>query len=723
MTSTLTYDIVIATDCRLPAGNAASVADEIRAQAQAGYRTGLLHLPSPQLTGSEPFAPGLRDALDTGAAELVLSADKVEARLMTVRHPAVLVDPPAEVPKIDAEHVVLTVNQTPAGVRRKTSNYDVDHVHGVAERVLGRPPVWAPIGPRIRQELTAYADRVPIHAEDWTPVLDVSGWRVGRDRFVGDRPVIGRHTAEHWSKWPRHRIDVLEAYPDDPRYEVRILGSLETPGQILGRIPPNWSSLPFGSVPSREFLTGVDFFVYFHHQKLTEPFGRAIVEALATGAVAIVPRYLEPVFGDACLYGHPADVRRYVDRLYQDWDAFAAQSRAGVELVEQRFGANQHIDRVAALIGPPSNAAPTELGVSGPPVRERGTLVVDLTRGRRLDPMVSSIVRATVAERGPRLVALPAARAAELGSRVAVETFPRVLDDLPTADQRSYLRARLDGLVQAHRPARLMIVDDGHTAVRELTAGLEDRDTAVWHIQPSGTSDPEDDQLVHQIATLLPSGWSVSRLAGPQHTGPVPAPANPDDMWTRSLRTIRGGWHRLSHAARRRLLRWLTADLRTTGLDLVEVGDTQVTLPVRGSHATPSTVPVALIVVTDAYAEPEPSVQAIAERQLVAGTFRTAILAPPDWEPPASAAGLTIETLISETGWSGMYGAGWGEYVRQRIDEACRALGPTTIVHAGGTAPAADELRLVLDILESARIRRSMDGQRPGTSGEQPGRP
>lgn len=716
MTSTLTYDVVIATDCRIPGGNAASVADEIRAQARAGYRTGVLHMPSPQLAGSRPFAAGLRDALGAGAAELVLGADKVEARLLTVRHPGVFVDPSVELPKIDAEHIVLAVNQNPAGIRRKSWNFDVDQVHNVAERILGRPPVWAPIGPRIRQDLTAYADRVPIHAEDWEPVLNVADWRVDRDGFVADHPVIGRHTAEHWSKWPRHRIDVLEAYPDDQRYAVRVLGSLETPQQILGRIPPNWSSVPFDSVPPQEFLAGIDFFVYFHHQKLTEPFGRAVMEALAAGAVAIVPRYLEAVFGDACLYGHPADVRRYVDRLYDDWGAFAARSRAGVELVEQRFGENRHIERIAGLIGPPS-AVPVESPVQSlPPARERGTLVVDLTRGRRLDPMVSSIVRATVAERGPRLIALPAARAAELGSRVAVETFPRVLDDLSAADRRSYLQRRLAGLVQAHRPARLMIVDDGHTAVRELTADLDDRDTVIWHIQPAGTSAPGDDQLVQQIAALLPTGWSVSRLARTPHAGlaRAPAPAAPDDLWTRARRAVGRARRRLSQAGRRRLLSWLTPDLHAAGLELVERGDTQVTLPVRAGHATPLTVPVALIVVTDTYAEPGPSVQAIAERQLVAGTFRTALLAPPDWEPAATAADLTIETLIPETSWSGMYGSGWREYVRRRIDEACRTLGPTTIVHAGGTSAGTDGLRVVLDVLESAKGRRSMDDPRSG---------
>lgn len=703
MTSTLTYDVLIATDCRLPAGNAASLADEIRAQARAGYRTGLIHLPSPQVTQAGPFAASLREVVETGAAELITFAAKVETGLLTVRHPAVFMDVRDGLPKIDAQHVVLAVNQTPAAARRGASNYDVEQVHAAAERTLGQAPTWAPVGPRIRQELTAYADQIPMLPDDWEPVLDAAEWRVDRSGFVADRPVLGRHAAEHWSKWPRHRIDVLEAYPDDSRYAVRILGGVETPQQLLGRIPASWTSIPFGSMPPREFLAGIDFFVYFHHPKLTEPFGRAVLEALAAGAVAIVPRYLEPVFGPACRYGHPADVRRHVDRLYGDWDAYVEQSRAGVDLVEKRFGYERHIDRIANLIGPPGTAP---VAAPPPPVRERGTLVVDLTRGRRLDPMVSSIVRATVSERGPRLIALPAARAAELGSRVAVETFPRALDDLTAADRRTYLRMRLTGLFQAHRPARVLIVDDGHAALRGIAADLDEPGTDVWHIQPSGRSAPGDDELVRQIAALLPSGWSVSRLAGSHRAEPAVASPQPDDLRTRVARAA-GRWRRRAAAAiRRRLLRWLISDLRATGFGLSELGDTTVTLPVGPGRSGADAVRVALFVVTDAYAEPKASVRAIAERQLVAGTFRTAVLAPPEWEPAAAAAGLTVETLLPETSWTALYGSGWPEYVRQRIDETCRALGPATIVHAGGRLSGVDDTRVVLDVLESARVRR-----------------
>jgi hypothetical protein len=707
--NSLTYDVVIATDCRLPAGNAASVADEIKAQAQAGYHTGLIHLPSPQVTRSAPFAPALRQVVDAGVADLVHGVEKIETRLLTVRHPAVLTDPPDELPNFDAEHVVLCANQAPAGIQRKSRNFDVDHVHSTAERVLGRTPVWAPVGPRIRQALSAYADRIPIRPDDWEPVLDLAGWQVDRTGFVADRAVIGRHAAEHWGKWPRHRIDLLEAYPDDPRYAVQVLGSLETPRQVLGRIPPNWTSVPFGSTSPPEFLAGIDFFVYFHHQKLIEPFGRAVLEALASGAVVIVPRYLEQVFGDACRYGHPADVRRHIDQLYADWEVYAAQSRAGVELVRQRFSLHRHASRVTELIGPPS-ATPREAPPPAPPARPRGTLVVDLTRGRRLDPMVSSIVRATVAERGPRLIALPAARAAELGNRIAAETFPRVVDDLSAGERRAYLRMRLPGLLRAHRPARVMIVDDGHLPVRELATGFIDYDAAIWHIQPAGVSAPESDQLVQQIAALLPTGWSISRLTAPADAAPEPAPPQPPDLPSRAGLAISRWWRDVGARVRRWLLGRLTGDLRAAGLGLVEVGDTPVTLPAGPDRPGSDAVPVALVVVTDTYADPEPSIQAIAERQLVAGTFRAAVLAPPDWEPAAAVAGLTVETLLPETTWSGMYGSGWPEYVRQRVDEACRALAPSTIAHAGGSLARAEELRVVLDVLESARVRRVVGG-------------
>ena len=73
--------------------------------------------------------------------------------------------------------------------------------------------------------------------------------------------------------------------------------------------PPNWQVWPFNAIPPERFLSTVDFFVYFHHSQWVEAFGRSIVEAMASGAVAILPRQFETLFGEGAIYAEPSEVR------------------------------------------------------------------------------------------------------------------------------------------------------------------------------------------------------------------------------------------------------------------------------------------------------------------------------------------------------------------------------------------------------------------------------
>jgi hypothetical protein len=697
-----TFDVLVATDCRFPAGSTASVVDEIRAQARAGYRTGLLHLPSPLIGPHRSFAPALRQILDDGTAALVTGLDNVTAKLLLVRHPSVFDEPPADLPKISAERALVVANAVPYGPGKYEQAYDVDLVAEHVERTVGVAPTWAPISPIVRDALAPLAAGRPMLPTDWEPVIDLSEWRVDRTGFVADRPVLGRHTADDWTKWPARRRQLLAAYPDDPRYEIRILGGMSTPTAVLGYQPSNWTGLAFGAVPPQRFLAGLDFFVYFHHRKFTEPFGRAVLEALATGAVAIVSPALEPIFGGACRYGQPSDVQQYVDELYASWDAYAAQSRAGVELVAKRFGVETHLERLAGLIGEP--AEPVREAVPAPP---RGTLIVDLTRGETIDSVVSSTVRATVGADGPRIVALPAARAAGLTARVAVETFPRVLDEMPASDHRRYLHDRLANIIRAHAPDRVIIVDDGHGAARELFSDLDRVTADLWLVYSGGSTGRLDDDVAIEIASILPAGWAI---------GPLPRPAAPvagtpaqagTDLAARTLRRLRRWASGVNASIRRKLLGWLRTDAQQAGLMLVELEESDHMLLVRAGagQSDGGRLPVALVVVVDVYSDAAEAVRAIVERQLVAGAFRTALLVPQEWEPAAAAAGLTVETYIPEQAWTLLYGSGWPAYFRQRVHEACQAVAAATVVFADRLVSGEEASAAVLDVLEAARTR------------------
>ena len=140
----------------------------------------------------------------------------------------------------------------------------------------------------------------------------------------------------------------------------------------MGGYPRNWEVLPFNAMAPERFLGTVDFFVFFHHSRWVEAFGRTVIEAMAAGAVPILPAPFQPLFGDGAIYAEPREVRELVRWLHADQQAFVRQSRRGSALVEQRFGPAAHVERLRGLIGRPRRS----VRGTGMPRRKRRILFV-----------------------------------------------------------------------------------------------------------------------------------------------------------------------------------------------------------------------------------------------------------------------------------------------------------------------------------------------------------
>jgi hypothetical protein len=204
------------------------------------------------------------------------------------------------------------VNQTPADPDGERVYYDVDTVARTAVEHLGVTPDWTPIGPLVREQFQQLAPHVELMEQDWFNIIDVDAWAAPRTRFRSDRPVIGRHSRDDRRKWPATREEIVEVYPTDGSMEVRVLGGAEHALREIGGLPDSWSTYAFGAMPPERFLASIDFFVYFHHPSLVEAFGRTILEAMASGAVAVLPHHFERLFGDAPVYSTADQAREVV---------------------------------------------------------------------------------------------------------------------------------------------------------------------------------------------------------------------------------------------------------------------------------------------------------------------------------------------------------------------------------------------------------------------------
>ena len=455
-------DVLVVSDLRFPGGTSHSVAEEIIAQAQAGWSTGLVHLNGPLLSKVRAVNPRIRDQLRRGAATLFVGDRSIRAKVVVVRHPGVLQAAAEQLPPIETENVVLVANAPPIDIDGHR-HYRPAVVDQIVRDRFGVAAVWAPIGPLVREAIASDVAPGGLREQDWVNIIDVDAWRVHRPGWQSDRPVIGRHSRGSPQKWPTDSKVIEAVYPPDGSAVVKILGGAEPVLDVLGYLPTSWRVIPFGAMEPRDFLAQLDFFAYYHHPAWVEAFGRNILEALASGLPAILPPHFRRLFGDAASYAEPADVPSLVRRLYGDRAAYEDIAARAESAVRARFGYQAHHARLAELIGRPETPAqqpkptsPRRAAPSHPTlmlISSNGSGMGHLTRllayARRAEPDLTphfvSLSQAVgvVAQFGYSFEYVPSARATGLSSRRWHELFAE----------------RVADAVTRHRPA--VVVFDG----------------------------------------------------------------------------------------------------------------------------------------------------------------------------------------------------------------------------------------------------------------------
>ena len=350
--TTRDYDIVVLGDFRFPGGTSTAVAEELAAGAAAGYRTALVQIKGPVLKYPHPFHPRIRACIDDRRVDLVDPDQPVTGRLLLAHHPSLFTHRLLQGLHLSAERKLLVVWHPPLDGAGSPA-YDWASVDRNARALLGDDLLWAPVGPLVRAQFETVDDGPRLFADDWHSVVDPDAWRVDRRRFVESRPVIGRHSRPDPLKWPDSRELTLAAYPDDPRFLVRVLGGGPYLHTLLGVYPRNWQVYGFNAMPAERFLGMIDFFVYFHHSRWVEAFGRTIIEAMASGALAILAPHFRALFGTP--RSTPSRMRRrtWCRATAPARSASGSRSSAAGRRSEPDFSRDAYIRRLQALIGPP----------------------------------------------------------------------------------------------------------------------------------------------------------------------------------------------------------------------------------------------------------------------------------------------------------------------------------------------------------------------------------
>ncbi|WP_222847986.1 glycosyltransferase [Ruania zhangjianzhongii] len=352
------FDVVFAGDWRRHGGPQNSMLAEIAACRADGLRVGIMHLEALRFMTrrNDGLCLPVRELLAAGEVEWIHLDDRASIGTLLLRYPPILQYPPHTLAAVRPERVLIVANQAPCEPDGSDQRYVPADVTANATTLFGVPPTWVPQGPTVRRALER-AGGAALADWDNTGLIDTEAWEVRRNRALGRPLVVGRYSRDDAIKFPASAEELLTAYAFAATVRVRMMGATSTVPRLLRqagrsvRVPGNWELLPHKSQDVREFLAGLDFFVYLDNPRANEAFGRVILEAAASGVLTIVSPKHRDTFGDAVLYAEPDEAVALVDRLVADPAAYAAQVELSRRRVSEQFGYAGFATRMRSLAG------------------------------------------------------------------------------------------------------------------------------------------------------------------------------------------------------------------------------------------------------------------------------------------------------------------------------------------------------------------------------------
>ncbi|MCG7384150.1 glycosyltransferase [Paenibacillus sp. ACRRY] len=347
------FDVIIASDFRLSGGTTSSNLEEIKAQIQAGLRTGLVQMSSYQAKVTKEINYKIREIIDGSQVQMLVYGEKITCDVLIVRHPPVLHEIQKYIPEVKAKRICVIVNQTPKvdyGGDGAVA-YDIGRCQENLERYFAQTGVWYPIGPLVRNTLIKQHAKeikeIHLAEEDWVNIINTDEWKQKKKLPIGHSEIrIGRHSRDQYVKWPSNPAELLQIYPDSAPYEIHVLGGAKIPESILGFLPKNWRVIDFGDMDPMRFLAGIDVFVYYIHPECIEAFGRVIIEAMAVGVPVILPPSYKDLFRDAAVYAEPEEVKVKINILISDSEIYASQIAKALNYISDFFDYSSHISRL-----------------------------------------------------------------------------------------------------------------------------------------------------------------------------------------------------------------------------------------------------------------------------------------------------------------------------------------------------------------------------------------
>ena len=246
----------------------------------------------------------------------------------------------------------MIASEAPTAADGTDARYVPQACAEAAGELFAAPTIWIPQDDRIRQALeSSGVSQTELAPVEMPGVVDVRRWRAERTGFRSSGPVVGRHSRDSSTVWPRDPETLLQVYPNSPEFDIRVLGGAERAREVLGgrALPSNWLVYDDEDIDVNSFLFQLDFWVYFPDAAEAEGLNREILEALASGCVVILPDRFSGSFGDAAVYRHAAEVKGTIQTYYRQPELFLEQSHRARRRVAEWFSPTRYLEQITAL--------------------------------------------------------------------------------------------------------------------------------------------------------------------------------------------------------------------------------------------------------------------------------------------------------------------------------------------------------------------------------------
>gem|GEM_PF-910276 len=345
------YDVVFIGDWRSFGGPQKSMIEEIKALHQRGMRIGVCTLEAYRfmVSSMKDLCEPVTDLIYRNVVDQVVIDDAITVRLAILRYPPILQWIPHQPFTWNIGEMWIVANQAPHELDGRDIRYHVSDCIRNAQLLFGRNPLWVPQGPQVRKALFPLLPAKLLAPFDNPGIINTEEWVVKRQDQCGRVPVVGRYSRDNPMKFPSTLHEASLAYMAGRDIDVKIMGGTKSLAALLSGapVPKNWDILPYGSMPVAEFLSNIDFFVYFDNELIVEAFGRSILEAIAAGVVVILPPHFREVFGDAAVYCKSEEVYEKVWRYFSDCEMYSKQVEVASRYVLGNFSYDAFYGRVA----------------------------------------------------------------------------------------------------------------------------------------------------------------------------------------------------------------------------------------------------------------------------------------------------------------------------------------------------------------------------------------